>query len=109
MFHAGSLAYPEVEKARQAAIYSAVPTIVDVYLDRAAVIPEIAKDAAALLLAMGQREAFLDVVFGDARPEGKLPFDLPSSMVEVEASREDVPYDTKDRYFGLVMGWGVLV
>jgi beta-glucosidase len=41
-------------------------------------------------------DAFFDVVLGLVRPEGKLPFDLPSSMEAVVASRSDVPYDTKD-------------
>lgn len=100
MFHAGSLAYSEAEKARQAAIFAAVPSIVDVYLDRPAAIPDIADAAAALLVNYGSSaEAFLDVVFGDARPEGRLPFDLPSSMAAVEESRSDVQYDTANPTF----------
>jgi len=98
-FHAGSLAYNSTEQARQAAIYKAVPTIVDIKLDRPAVIPEIAESAAALFGSYGSGpEAFLDVVFGvdGARPLGKLPFDLPRSMEAVEASFEDLPFDTKD-------------
>lgn len=101
-YHAGSLAYNATEKARQAVIYQAVPTIVDVYLDRPAVIPEIAESAVALLGSFGSSpEAFLDVVFGTdgARPLGKLPFDLPRSMEAVEASFEDLPFDTKDPVF----------
>ncbi|KAF2786881.1 glycoside hydrolase family 3 protein [Melanomma pulvis-pyrius CBS 109.77] len=101
-YHAGSLAYNATEKARQAAIYKAVPTIVDVYLDRPAVIPEIAESAVALLGSFGSSpEAFLDVVFGTdgAHPLGKLPFDLPRSMEAVEASFEDLPFDTKDPVF----------
>ena len=100
MFHAGSLEYPEKEKARQAAIFAAAPTIVDVYLDRPAVIPEIASAAAALLVNYGSSaEAFLDVVFGIAQLAGRLPFDLPSSMAAVEASRSDVEYDTANPTF----------
>ena len=38
--------------------------------------------------------ALLDVLTGAARPEGRLPFELPSSMQEVEAQRSDVPHDT---------------
>ena len=40
--------------------------------------------------------AVLDVLFGRAKPEGKLPFDLPSSMAAVLAQRSDVPFDTAD-------------
>jgi hypothetical protein len=99
MFHAGSLAYPPAEAERLAAIFAAVPTIVDVYLDRAAVIPEILDGAAALLVSYGSSaDAFFDVVFGEngAKPEGRLPFDLPRSMESVARSREDVPFDTAD-------------
>ena len=39
------------------------------------------------------------MLFGDARPEGRLPFDLPSSMRAVEDSRSDVPYDTAEPLF----------
>lgn len=100
MFHAGSLEFAPAEKERQAAIYKAVPTIVDLYLDRPAIIPEVAASVAALMVSYGSSaRAFLDVVLGDAAPEGKLPFDLPSSMKAVEESRSDVPYDTADPAF----------
>lgn len=101
-YHAGSLAYNSTEKARQAAIYSAVPSIVDIYLDRPAVIPEIAEAAQALLANFGSSpDAFLDVIFGEggAAPGGKLPFDLPRSMEAVENSKEDVPFDTENPVF----------
>ncbi|KAK0108695.1 hypothetical protein ONS95_003486 [Cadophora gregata] len=108
-FHRGSLEYPSREKARQARIYNMVPTVVDVYLDRPAIIPEIAASAAALMVSYGSSgAAFLDVVFGIASPEGKLPFDLPSSMKAVEESRSDMPYDTAHPTFrfgdGLLYG-----
>ncbi|TLD33956.1 hypothetical protein PspLS_00184 [Pyricularia sp. CBS 133598] len=100
MYHAGSLEFNATEKARQAAIYSAVPTVVDVMLDRPAAIPEIFEGAAAVLGSFGSgSEAFLDVIFGQASPEGRLPFDLPRSQKAVEASREDVPYDTENPVF----------
>lgn len=100
MFHSGSLEFSPEEKERQAAIYKAVPTIVDLYLDRPSVVPEVAASAAALMVSYGSSaRAFLDVVLGEAAPEGKLPFDLPSSMKAVEESRSDVPYDTKDPTF----------
>ena len=56
--------------------------------------------AAALLCSYGSSdEAFLDVIFGVAQPEGSLPFDLPRSMAAVVASRSDVPFDTVDPIF----------
>lgn len=101
-YHAGSLEYNTTERARQAAIYSVVPTIVDIFLDRPAAIPEIAEQAKALMANYGASgDAFLDVVFGidGYGPKGKLPFDLPRSMQAVEASKEDVPFDTENPVF----------
>ncbi|KAI7909343.1 hypothetical protein M9X92_011686 [Pyricularia oryzae] len=69
-------------------------------LDRPAAIPEVAEGAAAVFGSFGSgTEAFLDVVFGIAAPEGKLPFDLPRSQKAVEESMEDVPFDTKSPVF----------
>jgi beta-glucosidase len=99
-FHAGSLEFPADQRAHHAEICSALPTIVDVYLDRPAVLTDLVPHAAAILGSYGSSdEAFLDVVFGAARPAGSLPFDLPRSMAAVEASRSDVPYDTADPLF----------
>jgi beta-glucosidase len=105
MFHAGSLEFPVVERDHHAEICSTVPTIVDVYLDRPAVLTDLARDAAALFASYGSSdEAFLDVVFGDAQPEGSLPFDLPRSLTAVVASRSDVPFDTADPVFSFGHG-----
>ncbi|KAI6295532.1 hypothetical protein MCOR33_007589 [Pyricularia grisea] len=100
IYHAGSFEFNATEKARQAVIYSAVPTVVDVILDRPAAIPEIFKGAAAVFGSFGNgSEAFLDIIFGQVSPEGRLPFNLPRSQKAVEASREDVPYDIKNPVF----------
>ena len=105
-FHAGTLEFSQEEKDRQAEIYEAVPTIVDIYLDRPAIIPEIATKASAILANYGAGiDAFIDILRGttsngeSCSPEGKLPFDLPSSTKNVEASSEDAPFDTKDPLF----------
>lgn len=101
-YHSGSLEYNATEKARQAAIYAAVPTIVDIYLDRPGAFPEVAEQAQALMVNFGASpEAFLDVVFGvdGSGPEGKLPFDLPRSDEAAAAQLEDVPFDTVDPVF----------
>ncbi|MFF8408160.1 glycoside hydrolase family 3 C-terminal domain-containing protein [Streptomyces omiyaensis] len=74
--------------------------MVCVHLERPAVLPEIAERAAALLADYGASdEAVLDVVFGRARPQGRLPFELPRSMEAVRAARPDVPNDTADPVF----------
>lgn len=77
------------------AVMQAKPTIVAMYLDRPYVIPELAREAAALVGHFGVSDAaLLDVLTGAARPSGKLPFEMPSSMDAVRAQKEDVPYDS---------------
>ncbi|MEU5218913.1 glycoside hydrolase family 3 N-terminal domain-containing protein [Streptomyces sp. NPDC020807] len=99
-FHSGSLAFPEPELNRILGLLTAVPTVVCVNLERPAVLPEIAEHAAALIADFGASDgALLDVAFGRAKAEGRLPFELPRSMAAVEAARPDVPNDTADPVF----------
>ena len=88
-FHAGDLDFKEPELGRILAIMRALPTIVDIYLDRPAVIPEIAQACAALLANFGASDAaVLDIIFGRFKPTATLPFELPFSM---QAVREQHP------------------
>ena len=65
-----------------------------------AVLGPLGAAAAAIIGNFGIDErALLDVLFGEASPEGNLPFDLPRSMAAVVASRSDVPFDTADPLF----------
>ncbi len=99
-FHAGDLDFKGEEKARILAILAQVPSIVDIYLERPAVIPEIAEKSAALLADFGASDAaVLDVIFGRFPPSGKLPFEMPSSMEAVRRQKEDVPYDSEEPLF----------
>jgi beta-glucosidase len=99
-FHSGDLDFKREERERILAILRQVPTIVDIYLDRPAVIPEIAEHSAALLANFGASDAaLLDIVFGRATPQGTLPFELPSSMEAVRKQRSDVPYDSENPLF----------
>jgi beta-glucosidase len=95
-FRAGSLAYPDEQRTKILGLVGTVPTVVDVFLDRPAVIPELAREAAALLADFGATDAaVLDVVFGRHTPTGRLPFELPSSSAAVEAQKPDVPHDSE--------------
>lgn len=99
-FHAGDLRFPEQELTRILSILTSVPTIVDIYLDRPAVIPEIVEHSAGLVANFGASdEAVLAVLFGRFAPTGKLPFELPSSMEAVRKQHEDVPYDSENPLF----------
>ncbi|MEU6842134.1 glycoside hydrolase family 3 N-terminal domain-containing protein [Streptomyces sp. NPDC046716] len=95
-FHGGSLDFPEAVVEHVGALAARVPTVVLVYLERPAVLTEIAGAATAVVGDFGaEDDALLDLVFGRCAPEGRLPFDLPSSMKAVGESREDVPFDTR--------------
>ena len=96
-FHHGDLDFKGAEKDSILTLLKTVPTIVDLYIDRPAVIPEINAAAKALVANYGASDtALLDVLFGKYKPEGKLPFELPSSMEAVRNQKEDVPYDSKN-------------
>ena len=100
MFHAGDLDFKSPEKERILAILVKVPTIVDIYLERPAVIPEIAEKCAGLVANFGANDsAVLDVIFGRFQPGGKLPFELPSSMEAVRKQKEDLPRDSENPLF----------
>jgi len=97
MFHHGDLDFKGTQKDSILQLMNTVPTIVDIFLDRPAVIPEIGEKAKALLADFGASDsAVLDVIFGKAKPGGKLPFELPSSMEAVCNQKEDVPHDSKN-------------
>lgn len=103
--HAGSLAYDDATLDRLLGIATRIPTIVDVTLDRAAVIPELARACAGLLVSFGASDAaLLDVIFGRFAPVARLPFELPSSMEAVRAQLPDVPADSKSPLFPLGFG-----
>jgi beta-glucosidase len=96
MFHQGDLDFKEPELSRIVEIMEQKPTVVCIYLDRPAVIPEISENAAGLLCDFGAfDDAVLDVVFGKFNPSGRLPFELPLSMEAVKSQMEDVPYDSE--------------
>ena len=48
--------------------------------------------------------ALLDCVFGKFNPIGKLPFEIPATMKDVEAQLEDVPFDAPNKAFEFGFG-----
>ena len=104
-FHHGDLDFKEPVKTEILDLLQTVPTIVVIYLDRPAVIPEISRSARALLGEYGASDtAVLDVIFGRANPEGKLPFELPSSMEAVRNQKADVPHDSENPLYAFGFG-----
>jgi len=105
LFHAGDLDFKSPEKERLLGILDQVPTVVDFYFERPAVIPEINEKCAALLGNFGANDAaVLDVIFGRFTPNGKLPFEIPSSMEAVKKQKEDLPYDSENPLYPFGFG-----
>jgi len=95
VLHAGDLDFKDPEKARLLGLLETVPTIVNIYVDRGVVMPEISNASAALIADFGAEDSIvLDLIFGKSTPQGKLPIELPSSLQAVENQYEDVPYDS---------------
>jgi beta-glucosidase len=100
LFHAGDLDFKEPELSALLELARTVPTVLVLHLERPAVIPELLEACAAVVAVFGASdEAVLDVLLGRASPEGRLPFELPSSMDAVRAQLEDVPGDSPDPLF----------
>ncbi len=103
--HQGTLAYANAEIERLTKIMKAKPTVISVYLERPIVIPEIVKEASAVLGHFSiSDEAIANLISGVSAPEGKLPFEMPSSMAAVERQNEDVPFDSENPLFSFGYG-----
>ena len=105
VFHAGDLDFKEPELKPLLELAARVPTVLVLHLERAAVIPELVEACAAIVAVFGSSdEAVLDVLFARSEPEGRLPFQLPSSTAAVRAQKPDVPGDSQDALFGFGHG-----
>ena len=96
--HEGDLDFKDADSTFQLvkATAAKVPTIVVVYLDRPAILTNIAPLAKTLIGEFGVSDvALFDALTGRVRPIGRLPFELPRSMEAVQAQLSDVPHDSK--------------
>ncbi|WP_439659622.1 glycoside hydrolase family 3 protein [Lentzea sp. HUAS TT2] len=90
-FHQGSLDFQPGLASRLARIAAECPLIVDVTLDRPAVLTPLLPIASTLVVSYGSTdEALADALTGVFPAEGRLPFDLPRSMEQVRRHPEDV-------------------
>lgn len=79
-FHAGPLDLADDAIAHVAEVAAAVPTVVDVHLDRPAILtpllPALPEGTAVFVVTFGVgTPALLDALTGAVPPEGRLPFD----------------------------------
>jgi beta-glucosidase len=104
-FHAGSLEFHADELAHLRELAAKLPLVVDVFLDRPGILAPVVELAGAVIGNFGSTdEALAQVLFGAAEPQGRLPFEVPSSMDAVLASLPDVPNDTADPTFTVGFG-----
>ena len=88
-----------MEKISNYSNKSKLITITD--LNRPAILTEVNNLSLGLVGTFGVSDkAILEVLFGNYNPSGKLPFEIPSSMKEVNEQKEDLPDDTKNPVFG---------
>lgn len=89
-FRPGDTAYDALVSAPEG-----IPRILAVFLDRPAILADIQQHADVILANFGASDAAIfDVLRGATVPRGRLPFELPSSMLEVEEQLPGMPDDT---------------
>ncbi|WPF82799.1 glycoside hydrolase family 3 C-terminal domain-containing protein [Sanguibacter sp. 4.1] len=99
-FHQGSLDFSAETVAEITALAAQVPVVLDVMLDRPAILTPLVDVATAIVGTYGTSDpALVAALTGEVAPEGRLPFQLPRSMEAVAASRPDVASDTADAVF----------
>lgn len=97
IFHQGRLNFLPEEIEHVKSIAEKTTVIISLYLERPFVFPEINNVATAVIGHFSiSDKAIIEVILGHGKPEGNLPFELPSSIEAVENQFEDVPYDSKD-------------
>lgn len=95
--HQGSLDFSADTVEHVRALAAQVPLILDVYLDRPAILTPVNEVIAGLVANYGASDAaLLDALTGKISPCGRLPFELPRSMNAVRSSRPDVPSDSEN-------------
>jgi len=106
-FHQGRLFYSTEEKEKILGLIDQKPSIVVVNLERPAILTEIDAETDALMADFGTSDEVLaKIIFGITSPEGKMPFELPSTWEAVQKQLEDVPYDSENPLYPFGHGLG---
>ncbi len=102
-FRDGDVEYEAIKQAR-----AARRSIVAINLDRPAILTNVRDKVDVLIATFGASDAaVLDVATGQAKAEGRLPFELPSSMASVEAQDPARPDDSAAPLYPYGYGLGV--
>ena len=101
-FHQGSLEMRPGLVHRLRTIAAATPLVLDVTLDRPALLDPILDDVTGLTVTFGvSDEALLAALTGQVPPEGRLPVEIPRSMDAIRQSPPDAPSSTANPLFPL--------
>ena len=96
-FHQGRLYYTDEELEEIQGLIRQKPSVIVANLERPAILTPINEEAKAVMADFGISDKVLaKLVFGEASPQGKMPFELPSSWEAVQKQLEDVPYDSEN-------------
>ncbi|MEK9613278.1 MAG: glycoside hydrolase family 3 N-terminal domain-containing protein [Flavobacteriaceae bacterium] len=96
MLEGGRLDYTQEQLNEFIPLFKSKPTIVVANLQRPAILTEIDQVAQALIADFDvSNEVILDLIFGNFKPSGTLPIQLPSSMQSVLDQLEDTPFDAE--------------
>jgi beta-glucosidase len=89
-FRTGDAGYDALVEASQY-----VPTVFVVEMNRPAILSNIQEKATAIVASFGTTDrALLNVLTGKITPKAHLPYELPSSMQEVQEQKADLPHDS---------------
>jgi len=101
-FHQGSLEMRPGLVHRLQTIAKSTPLILDVILDRPALLDPIMDAVSGLTVTFGvSDEALLAALTGQIPPMGRLPVEIPRSMEAIRQSATDAPSSTPDPLFPL--------
>jgi len=104
-FRQGRLYYSDEELAHIVGLIGQKPAVVVANLERPAILTEVNEKCRALMTDFGTSdEVLIEVLFGKRTPQGKLPFELPSSLEAVENQMDDLPYDSENPLYEFGFG-----
>ncbi|MFZ1929144.1 MAG: glycoside hydrolase family 3 N-terminal domain-containing protein [Candidatus Sulfotelmatobacter sp.] len=105
--HEGRLAYVETDPgyAELLRVSAIVPTVFVTTLERPLILTNVRPHVTALLGDFGiSDEALIALVSGKATPQGRLPFELPSSVEAVRQQKSDLPHDSQSPLYPIGFG-----
>jgi beta-glucosidase len=107
LLHEGRLAFVDADPAYAELVRASakVPTVFVTTLERPLILTNVLPHSTAILGGFGiSDDALVSVVTGKTSPQGRLPFELPSSAEAVQQQKSDLPHDSKSPLFSFGFG-----